>query len=152
MVTTNLTASNPALLAATSLPAAPEISLPPTTVMPAPAVTSSVPVLNTIAPAPAIPTELTASPTLTAASIVAARISHTKTIRTRSAPVARGAHNITAPSNVYIRPAKPRLAVAMPPALPTDGITNDALAGVWNDVSTTGNLLFSDSRHRDLLR
>jgi hypothetical protein len=152
MVTTNLTASNPALLAATSLPAAPEISLPPTTVMPAPAVTSSVPVLNTIAPAPAIPTELTASPTLTAASIVDARISHIKTIRTRSAPEARGATNITAPSNVYIRSAKPRLVVAMPPALPTDGITNDALAGVWNDVSTAGNLLFSDSRHRDLLR
>ena len=51
-----------------------------------------------------------------------------------------------------VQPAKSRLVITAPPALPTDGITEDALVGVWTTFSPGNNLLFSDMRDRDPLR
>jgi hypothetical protein len=39
------------------------------------------------------------------------------------------------------------MVVSTPPVLPTDGITDDALTGVWNGMSSGDNLIFADERH-----
>jgi hypothetical protein len=43
-----------------------------------------------------------------------------------------------------VLPPKTPLVVAPPPPLPTDGITNDTIGGVWNAISGSSNSIFAD--------
>ncbi|MGA2233222.1 MAG: dockerin type I domain-containing protein, partial [Tepidisphaeraceae bacterium] len=151
-IATNFAASSPVPSAVTPPPAAAE-RLPPTPatdVQPGRAALTTQ-VLDAISSAPWIPTELTGSPTVRVANVVAANASQVKTTRALSATLTGGIGNVSEADNANIRPAKARLVIAAPPVLPTDGITDDALSGVWSAESPADDLLFPDSRDCDRL-
>jgi RHS repeat-associated protein len=112
--------------------AAAQIVAPTTTPAPAARMKSSTPVIAAV---------LTVFQSHSMASVAA--ISPT---RHHMAKPTASARAVADGRNVNIRPAAARLVVATPPALPTDGITEDALVGVWNVVSTEDNLIFADAR------
>jgi hypothetical protein len=55
------------------------------------------------------------------------------------------------PARIHEANAKARPFVAAPASPQAEGITDDALTGVWNAVSSGNNLLFSDAPAAELI-
>jgi hypothetical protein len=87
---------------------------------------------DAIAITPPASEEFTSFAAVEPASVMAVDVAKVQTVAFSLAPV---------PDAPIQRPEKARLVITMPPALPTDAITNDAVAGVWNAISVGGNLL-----------